>query len=288
MRDVAPRDALQAPEMSLLTAARLNPPGRWENGFTIPPGSCGNLTAYDPCGSGSVDLLDRDNPGQDYDPVALQALFSCSTGTSRAGLDTAREQAPLLLEALTPYGVEHELWTGELAREADFANRRFVVTDADLAAHDTLERATVLSTGVANGGVTPRAALGYLEEALGSYPGRSFIHTSMRGGPFLGFEAARTGNLLVTKQGSVLVCGRGYPGTGPDGTAAPAGTTWVYGTGPVTVRLTPPVVPAENSEALDRALNTATVRAERLMAATWDGCALFAVLMAVDPTASEF
>ncbi len=278
MRSPAPRAVLQPPERSLLTAARPAPAGRWENGLTFPSAVCGAVRLWADCTDETVDLIDR-APIQlpDYDPFVIQSWYTCSTGTSDTREQT-RQIATDLLETLTPYAVEHELWTGSMARAGELPNRSFVATDDDVADRDLVRATDLTPAASASTGVSPLYAVGALEHALGSYPGRGFIHAALDGAAFLATQTALDGKLLRTKLGSVLVPGAGYPGTGPDGDAAPDGTTWVYGTGPVTVRLGTPEVP-DDGMSIDRDTNTLEVRAERIAAATWDGCALFAILM---------
>lgn len=284
MRDIAPRAVLQPPELSLLTAARsaTGGPVRWEDGLKFPTAVCGQVRLYDPCTGEILELLDRAPAVQpDYDPFVIQTWFECSTGTSNT-VDDIVAQASQQLEAFTPYAVEHELWTGTLSRQAAGPNRSFVVTDDDITDRDLVRAEDLTPSGKETTGVSPLYAIGALEQALGSFPGRSYLHGSLQASAFLATQASLdpSGNrLLRTKNGAVIVGAAGYPGTGPDGTDAPDGTTWVYGTGPVTVRLSAPDVPDEGLTDLDRETNTLLVRAERLAAATWDGCALFAILM---------
>jgi hypothetical protein len=274
VRAIGQRIAPRPPELSLLTSALPGRvPERWEDGLTFPANAQGRIRLYDPCGGPDVVLLDRpaDAP-DDVDPFVVQTWHTCSTGTARPS-DEDRAQALEQLDALTPFAVERELWTRDLARVSALPNRGLTATAADVAAG--LTRAVDL-TPTPGTSVSPIAAVGLLEEALGAHLGRSYLHVGLRGATFL--PATADGNVLRTKLRSVVVPGSGYPGTGPDGTAAPAGSTWVYGTGPVTVWLGAPNVPADGAEVIDRNTNTRTIRAERLAMAAWQG-PLFAVLM---------
>jgi hypothetical protein len=276
MRDIAPRATIRPPRLSLLSAAgAATDVPRWELGIEFPPSTCGALRLLDPCGTSYITLLDNQSDAQAYDPVALESWFECSTGTSAAALDEVDAQALATLEAMTAYGVEREFWTGDLAVQAGFPNRALVPNTAA-----GQNPATDLTpTAQAGTGVSPVAAVGLLEEALGTVPGQGFIHANLRGAAFLASQAVVEGNTVLTKLGSKIVAGSGYPGTGPDGATAPEGTTWVYGTGPVSVRLSPSELALSARQGLDRATNTTRATAQRLMAATWDGCGLFAVLM---------
>jgi len=270
VRAPAQRVPAAAPELSLLTAARPAPTGeRWEQGLEFGSRLCGNVRVYDDCSGEQVETLDlgRSDKGT-VDPFIVQAVARCSLMGGATVPDELRVEALEELTRLTPYAVERELWTGELADLADLPNRRLADPSAE-----------VLSSTPES----PKSVIARMEEALGALPGRGFLHAGLRAAVYLAGETSREGNLLRTKLGSILVPGAGYPSTGPDGSPAPAGSAWVYGTGAVTVRLSPPEVPAQGAETVDRAANTAEVRAERLAAVTWDGCAHFAALLALKP-----
>jgi hypothetical protein len=77
--------------------------------------------------------------------------------------------------------------------------------------------------------------------------------------------------VLYTLAGNVVVADPGYPGTGPAGQAVGA-TAWAYATSPVQVLLSPLSPITDDSVVVDRAVNTRTVWAARVFAATWDPC----------------
>jgi hypothetical protein len=88
----------------------------------------------------------------------------------------------------------------------------------------------------------------------------------------------REGGLLLTILDTIVVPGVGYLGTGPDD-AMPAAGEWMYATGMVKVwRGTVQLFPASDderewmSQALDRAANTVTARAERPYMVGFDPC----------------
>jgi len=270
VRAPAQRIPATAPELSLVTAARPAPAGeRWEDGLELPTRLCGHVRVFDDCTGEAVPILDlgRSQPVT-VDPIVVQSVASCSLMGGRAVLDDLRVEALEELTRLTPYAVERELWTGELADLADLPNRRLASPDAE-----------VLNAVPES----PVSVIGRLEEALGSTPGRGLIHAGLRAAAYLAGQTSREGNLLRTKLGSVVVTGAGYLSTGPDGEPAPDGAAWVYATGPVTVRLSTPEIPAQDAETIDRTNNTAEVRAQRLAAVSWDGCAHFAALLALKP-----
>lgn len=100
-----------------------------------------------------------------------------------------------------------------------------------------------------------------------------------------GEEATR--ERLVTKLGTIVAAGVGYPGTEPADTPAtvtPA-AIWMYATGLVTVHLSPGVITGEEpGQQVDVSVNTMKTYAERVAAIVWDGCCHFAAK--VDLTAS--
>jgi len=289
VRIALPRTAVRPPELSLLTAALPglpDDPPRWAEGFEWTPDDCGRIRLLDVCGPARVDLLDNEGPGLlRHDPVTLEAWFTCSTGTSGGSGEwrtTYRDRAVSALEACTPFALERELWDGTLAKAAldagtagdTYAENRFLT---DGRSDDV--------TPVPGTPVSPTAAIALLEEAVRGCQcgGRTYLHAGIRAASYLAGKTTRDGNVLTTKLGSVLVPGGGYLTTGPDGTEPPAGSAWVYATGPVRVRTTTPVLPdeADVASTLDRASNTVTVHAQRTGAATWDGCCAFAVLTAL-------
>lgn len=82
----------------------------------------------------------------------------------------------------------------------------------------------------------------------------------------------------------IVIAGAGYRGWAPDGTEPAAGTTYIYGTSFVEVRLEDEidVVPGEMSQGVNIRTNEVEFRAERLALASWDLSAHVAV--AVDMT----
>ena len=167
------------------------------------------------------------------------------------------------LEAGTSKGVEREFWTGELIPE----NPHLANGAAE----------------VVTGEYDARHALAALNQAIAScnLGSRGMIHAT----PYLVtlWEAegllVEEGPRLVEKvMNNIVVAGTGYTGGDPDGDDAGAGVTWAYATGMVQVRLGPiMVVPDTLAEALDRATNHISYRAERAASAAWDTCCHFAV-----------
>jgi hypothetical protein len=81
-------------------------------------------------------------------------------------------------------------------------------------------------------------ALGAVEAQLAScYGGQGVIHIPYSALPtFVArglVKQESVGGSIYTSAGNKVVPGLGYTGSGPDGSAAAAGTSWIYGTGPV-------------------------------------------------------
>lgn len=140
--------------------------------------------------------------------------------------------------------VEQQFWRGP--------------TNTHLAGPDTV----VLNGGIA---VSPAMGIALLEGYLADhYLGIGVIHTPRYTAGLLNRELQIAydlgiGPTLGTSLGTQYVFGAGYPTTGPDGVAAPAGHAWAYATGQVVVRRSPLVVNA----ARDRNTGCITALAER-------------------------
>lgn len=241
---------------------------RWEAGFEylsecIDPGNHGT---GDPCGD------DQTKGGTDnkvrtiFDPFYIWASVKCTAGDRGTDWEARGRRA---LEVVTPFEIEAEFWTGAQAGEAGFTENRYLAhpTDADV---------------LSNGPLDPLEALACLEYGIGRCPSSSegWIHaprnlvTIWDGMNVL----ERQGNRQVTQQGNVVVAGAGYDGSGPGGDPAVDGSVWAYATGPVQVRYSEAIILGDDiAERIARSLNDLEVIAERVAAATWDGCCHFAI-----------
>lgn len=272
-----PKEAVRAlpaspPLISLLSSAEVitEPDSRWESGVSYEPEMCGNdrtgtmgvcnLTSQSKTvalGGGAVDV----------ESFIVWAGDSCSSFgfASRDWQGRARRK----LAACESRLVERELWRGELSRghAPDWPNKYLAHSDSDI---------------VTTSQTTPLNALACLEQALAecNCGSQGMIHAT----PQLVTHWAsqqlvrREGNKIFTTLGTVVVPGSGYDGSGPAASAggdpvAPAGSIWAYATGMVHIRLGP-VVPMPNNlnEALNRATNTITYYAERIVEVSWDCC----------------
>lgn len=276
---LVPIDAptLSPPVVNLLAAANTpdNAAVRWQEGSAYESRACTQVNLRDTCDPTQSAVVKAgvgaDDPeGRRVESVAVYAetLYECMS--LPASLDEFRDIVRDAMVAELPRAVEHELWTGAIARAADLPNR--YLTDAD--------RVQVLNGGTA---VTPTAAIGLLEDALGDvYSGVGIIHAQRRAAAFL-TNVTRNGRIIETRVGNRVVPGVGYPGTGPDTPPDPPLTpgpaeTWLYITPMVTVRVGQVELPDQPT--VDRDVNRAQIRARQPFEVSWDGCAsAFAVLM---------
>lgn len=270
--------AVAAPVVNLLAAAN-TPTGedvRWQEGSVYESNACAaveNRDACDPTVRALVKAgVGADDPeGRQVQSVAVYAetIYECMVLPGL--IDTYRDRVAAAAAAELPRAVEHELWTGAIARGADLPTRYLIDPD----------RVTVLNGGTA---VKPAAALGLLEDALGDvYSGVGIVHLNRHAQVYLP-TLTRNGRIIETRVGNRVVPGVGYPGLGPatvgdpDGITPADGTEWVYITPMVTVRVGATELP--DAPTIDRDVNRAQIRARTPYEVSWDGCsAAFAILM---------
>lgn len=276
----APLDAppIDRPIVNLLAAAR-TPTGesvRWQEGSVYESQACAEVRTRDTCDPAVSQLVkvgvNEDDPeGRLVKTVAVYAETKYECMSFPGLVDTYRDRVVAAIDAELPRAVEHELWTGAIARGADLPNRYLVDPT----------RVAVLNGGAA---VKPSAALGLLEDALGdTYSGIGIVHCNRHAAVYLP-TLTRNGRMIETRVGNRVVPGVGYPGLGPatvgdpGGITPAAGTEWVYITPMVTVRVGTPDIP--DRVTVDRDTNRASIIARTPFEASWDGCsAAFAILM---------
>lgn len=268
---VAPRATI--PLHSLIRAAvtSTTDDAGWERGLTYAPETPGGYRAFTRCSDATYDdLPDGPTPVVDYEPWELHVVHPCDTtlGYDRPALD---EQLRRALEATESYAIARELWQGDLTRDAAISGD---ITDEER------NLALVLDPVVLNAG-TPlpaKRALGILEAAAGDAlrGGQAYLHVGREAQPFLP-DLARDGNLLTTRVGNLVVADAGYPGTAPGGADAADGVGWLYATGPVVVRRSAVFPPDPESAAIDTRTNRLNLRTGRVVAATFDRSAHFAI-----------
>lgn len=276
-----PRQVLDAspvapPRVGLVASARAvtEPDERWINGFTWAPENCSEGVIVDPCDANPSKNISANPDVSTFDPYVIVAGDKCSPFQER----DYKSRAQRKLLACESKAIEKEFWTGTQAQSSGWTGNRYLASNA----------ADDLSGGSA---VTPLEALACLEQYLGDCVcgGVGMIHAT-RSTVLIWSQynvLIREGNIITTINGTIVVPGAGYDGSGPDGDAATDGNVWAYATGLVEVRRSAiAVFPDTMAEALNRMTNLVEFRVERMAAATWDGCCLGAVLANV-PVCSE-
>lgn len=255
----------------------------WANGLSVETELCtARITIEDVCSATVPSNVVVDGAALDrwfaYRPFEIKAEDVCSAFGIGAVDRFERVQRQLL--ALTPKAVERELWEGVYAKtqaapvDKNSLNNPYLVDGT----------ATVLGAS----GTTPVApadGLALLEGALSGLPQRGTIHMTRHIASLLDTrliiqkddELKR--DVVTTRIGTLVAAGSGYTGSSSAG-LSPAGSQWMYATGPVAVWLgAPQVVPESLSQgAIDTSVNTIMVTANRPAAVYYyPGCGVFAV-----------
>jgi hypothetical protein len=184
-------------------------------------------------------------------------------------------RASRLLENAQDFGLEREFWTGALAQQQGWPNNYL----------------TGISNNLTPGTGPPSVKRGQqiLQDYLKSsgFGGRGMIHCEPQTVPDLLTAQVNPGDEEIEDlRGNKIVQGSGYPGTGPGGSTPSTGTTWMYATDMVAVRVEDEatVFPETFAEATDWGQagqpNTIRFRAMKFGAAYAD----FAVAAAVQVT----
>lgn len=278
-----PRIAVAAPpfvpaKYGLLSAAAIvdvaDP--HWRNGIEFSPEACvAAKTFLDSCPAPD-DRIKEILGGIEWtgaEPFTVYAGLQCSP----AGLDEdeIERRAAAALTNGEGRAVERLFWTGEADNGEVLAGRLAEDTETVVDAM-TYPAATV----IAGGAYSPATALAKMEEALGDcYGGRGVIHMDRFVASLIsdgtGGLIVEGGN-LVTRLGTYVAAGAGYPGTAPDNVAPAAGTRYIYGTGAVLIVRSAIERVGDFKTTIDRATNAMVRLVERTYVVGWD-CCLFAV-----------
>lgn len=204
-----------------------------------------------------------------YYPFDVQASVEASTmGNTPEEIQASAEAA---LEVVTQKAIETEFWRGDLAKKLESDNDNRYLSHVD--AQDV--------TPTAGTAVKVRYGQALLEQALGNATIGSLgvIHAPLLIASIL--QTEDKDGALTTNLGTKVVAGAGYSNIGPGGTVAPTGQSWMYATGPVTVRLgaKSTVVPEQPRQAVDTSKNTIKYYIDRPAAITWSTTGLYAVLV---------
>lgn len=266
-RTVVAAPQATVPVHSLIRAADTSRDGEagWERGLAYAPESPGGYRALFPCSgnlTGTVEDLPGRTPTVEYEPWELQVEYPCHStfGYNAADVDAQLTRA---MDATESFAIARELWTGEGALAEGAPNLSLV------------DGPTVLNAGTP---VRVQRALGMIEQAVGEAlrGQRGYVHLSRETLSLFGYLQS-AGNLITSYSGNLLVADAGYPGSAPRGEDAADGVAWIYGTGSVVVRRSRQFADGDETETLDTRTNVLTRRASKVVAATFDRSAHFAV-----------
>jgi hypothetical protein len=261
----------------------------WQNGVTWIERCPTGATTYAEClsfsvtGTGHAPAPPAKTPNVTQElrgatPFTVVAEFQCSP----VGLGEAQSVAQDALARVEQHQLEMAFWTGVAAGEP-------IVYPHLAADTEVLDGEVVLQTAASPvvTGADVATALGALEQELADcYKGQGLIHMPRSALPTL--KAWKLAHLdeqgrLVTPNGNLIVAGGGYPGTGPDGAAPAAGTTWIYATG-AAWGYRSAVYFTQVRDSLNRTTNTLRMQAERTYLLGFECCHLAAHIVLGVPT----
>lgn len=259
---------LRPPRVSLLSAAEIVPMDseRWYARFDLILEGCedSRVRAVCPPLNASPQTYTAGGQSEEYQPYVLYATDKCSTFPSGREFYDRAQRKLLAGEAAA---LEEQLWTGLVGGVT-------IATNAHLADPTT--------TVITSTETSPQNALAVLDQRIGKCSaGQGMIHVRPQVMPQLLAARAvrREGNVYLTAMDTIVVPGRGYPGTGPTGQAVGA-TEWMYGhPGIVQIRRGPVIRVGEdtNSSVYDRLVNDHLVIVQRVVNVALDNtCCVFA------------
>lgn len=258
--EAMPRVGLPYSLFSVLTL-RESRDGRWTGGIEWEALTCDPVTGLDQfddpdCQTEFEKVFSDLNVIGEARPFSVYGSAKCGVPGGRVDLK-AEEQAVANLLVREEVQAEQALW------------RRLATAATDLNPAGALD---------------PPSALAALEKWLGSvYGSLGAIHGDRGAISMLSKRVSASGTRLLTKVGTPVVAGGGYPGTSPAGAAAADGETWVFAS-PALFGYRGQVFPRS---ALDQRNNDFYSIAERDYVIGFDPCGVAAVRMLVGNTADE-
>lgn len=281
--------------ISLLTSATqvVESDERWTAGYSFLPEGCAPGDIYPTCQVPSAEKTTWTTPMVpgatipevrivEVTPFVVYTSYTTSTYSLKNSRDVDRlfQRLDERLAILTPYFMEQQLWHDS----AGLGNPKI----ADPSATTIWDSIFPLQPG---------PAVAELEDVLAScnVGGNAAIHMRPSMLDYLVFSqmVRRVGNVWLTPMDTLVIPGRGYDGTGPNGEDG-IDTDWMFTTPQVSYRLGPivhiPEFGATSTEeaklnvlrqATTRGTNDITVYAERYVSATFDPtCCRYAVQVA--------
>lgn len=225
-----------------------------------------------PAKSHTVVQANTDENLRTYFPFDVQTTVESSLmGNNPAALLLQAQNA---LNVVLQKNIEAEFWDGVLAK--DLTNDLAVKGNRYLASVNAVD----LTPASFFSGVRAKHAQAILERALGNHTIGSAGVLHMTRDVAAVLDLSNDDDTLVTSLGNTVVAGVGYSGRGPDGSDPGFEKTWMYATGPVTVRLGDvAVTPEQVGQAVDISNNTVKYYVDRPAAVTWSTTGLYAVLV---------
>lgn len=288
----APRQIVTAPAFTPLPYGLLsvvdNPaPGdvHWQNGIMFQaacPITLGNTT-YDECvtvtGTGNVPVPPAGPAGgglvaptvayqlRGATPFTAVVEFDCST----VGNTEAARIAENAMAQAGSWQLERAFWTGTAGGQP-VVYPHLAATVGVTGVSNEILQSPVVTGGAADMDIAE--ALGILEKRMADcFNGAGVIHVPLTALPTLdawGLVKVN-GGVLRTLGGNKVAAGSGYPGTSPTGAAPAAGTTWIYGTGPVLAYQSATRI-GDMPASLNRAENTILMTGQKTFVLAWDCC----------------
>lgn len=258
----------------------------WQQGVTWDDRCPTGDTTYDEClavtGTGAppepgAKTANVTQESRGATPFTVYARFDCSP----IGLADAQTVAQDALARVEQRQVETAFWTGAVGGQA--AAFPHLAADGEVLDGDVVLQ-PVASPVVTGADVAH--ALGALEQELADcYAGQGLIHV-----PRSALATLAAWNLVEERDGALftlggnrIVAGSGYTGTGPDGAAPAAGTTWIYATGAAWGHRSD-VFFSQVRDSLNRSSNTLQMLAERNYLIGFECCLLAAHIVLGVPT----
>jgi len=181
-------------------------------------------------------------------------------------------------EALRRYEhleVEEVFSTGVVAGVANVALPHLNADTVILDPSDSLITLQTAALVTVTGTVDVVEGLGILEQQLADcYGARGLIYVTL---PVFDQMVSQLvvfsrNGLWFTAKGNYVVPGSGFTGNAPDGSASPAGTSWMYATGALMGYRTAPKQVAGRTASFDRSTNTLELIIERTYVLGWECC----------------
>jgi len=240
---------------------------RWESGVSYQSLDCAaKVDLWGMCDPDETNVIDGTGKNQIIyaPPIGITVTHTCTSTFGKDFREEADKQVLALLEASTQKALEFELKWGPVASASEPIGRWLTDTN------------TII---VDSSGVSPKAATAMLEDAYAAcgYGGSGVLHVTRGTATALGSSIDEATNILYTPVGTMVLAGAGYSTPDPAGAGAWDGT-WAFITGATQVWLSDPsVYPETINQAVNIATNDIFFKAERLAAAAYDGCCVFAV-----------